>query len=142
MLFFALTFTRTRLLFASLKTPRPLITTGRSWRRRDTSAFALAPPTATASQLSARYYGSETLYSGITGEPLTADIFIGVVYYQRLRQMVSDKYVSNSASQLLFFFQCYNACLPGIKFGLLDPSTNSPSSRSRAERCFFKFHQA
>jgi DNA-directed RNA polymerase I subunit RPA2 len=39
-----------------------------------------------------RYYGSETLYSGITGEPLTADIFIGVVYYQRLRQMVSDKY--------------------------------------------------
>ena len=35
---------------------------------------------------------SETLYSGITGEPLTADIFIGVVYYQRLRQMVSDKY--------------------------------------------------
>ena len=39
-----------------------------------------------------RYYGSETLYSGITGEPLTADIFLGVVYYQRLRQMVSDKY--------------------------------------------------
>ena len=39
---------------------------------------------------------SETLYSGITGEPLTADIFIGVVYYQRLRQMVSDKYVAQT----------------------------------------------
>jgi DNA-directed RNA polymerase beta subunit len=44
-----------------------------------------------------RYYGSETLYSGITGEPLTADIFLGVVYYQRLRQMVSDKYVAPPA---------------------------------------------
>ena len=37
------------------------------------------------------YYGSEPLYSGIQGTPLRADIFIGVVYYQRLRHMVSDK---------------------------------------------------
>uniref|UniRef100_A0A8B9XH33 DNA-directed RNA polymerase n=1 Tax=Bos mutus grunniens TaxID=30521 RepID=A0A8B9XH33_BOSMU len=38
------------------------------------------------------YYGTERLYSGISGLELEADIFIGVVYYQRLRHMVSDKF--------------------------------------------------
>ncbi|KAB2575542.1 DNA-directed RNA polymerase I subunit RPA2 [Lasiodiplodia hormozganensis] len=38
------------------------------------------------------YYGNEPMYSGITGEELHADIYIGVVYYQRLRHMVNDKY--------------------------------------------------
>jgi len=37
------------------------------------------------------YVGTEPLYSGITGVELKAEIFIGVVYYQRLRHMVSDK---------------------------------------------------
>jgi DNA-directed RNA polymerase I subunit RPA2 len=37
------------------------------------------------------YYGSEPLYSGITGTEMHADIYMGVVYYQRLRHMVSDK---------------------------------------------------
>jgi len=37
------------------------------------------------------YYGSEIMYSGVSGLKLEADIFIGVVYYQRLRHMVSDK---------------------------------------------------
>lgn len=37
------------------------------------------------------YYGNEAMYSGILGCELKADIYIGVVYYQRLRHMVSDK---------------------------------------------------
>ncbi|KAG5266530.1 hypothetical protein AALO_G00233170 [Alosa alosa] len=38
------------------------------------------------------HYGTERLYSGISGLELEADIFVGVVYYQRLRHMVSDKF--------------------------------------------------
>jgi DNA-directed RNA polymerase I subunit RPA2 len=38
------------------------------------------------------YHGNEPLYSGITGEEFSCDIYIGVVYYQRLRHMVNDKY--------------------------------------------------
>ncbi len=34
----------------------------------------------------------ETLVSGVTGEEFAADIYIGPVYYQRLRHMVSDKF--------------------------------------------------
>ena len=37
------------------------------------------------------YYGSEPMYSGVHGTLMHADIFIGLVYYQRLRHMVSDK---------------------------------------------------
>ena len=36
-------------------------------------------------------HGNEKLYCGFTGEPIDSDIFIGVVYYQRLKHMVSDK---------------------------------------------------
>lgn len=38
------------------------------------------------------YMGHEPMYSGITGEQFPADIYLGVVYYQRLRHMVNDKF--------------------------------------------------
>ncbi|KDQ21118.1 hypothetical protein BOTBODRAFT_152148 [Botryobasidium botryosum FD-172 SS1] len=38
------------------------------------------------------YHGSEPMYSGITGQEFAADIYLGVVYYQRLRHMVNDKF--------------------------------------------------
>ncbi|KAI9503716.1 hypothetical protein BX070DRAFT_239318 [Coemansia spiralis] len=38
------------------------------------------------------YHGNEPMYSGVTGKEMRADIYIGIVYYQRLRHMVSDKY--------------------------------------------------
>ncbi|GAB0087074.1 DNA-directed RNA polymerase [Sergentomyia squamirostris] len=38
------------------------------------------------------YYGIERMYSGTDGRELRADIFFGIVHYQRLRHMVSDKW--------------------------------------------------
>jgi DNA-directed RNA polymerase beta subunit len=36
-------------------------------------------------------YGHEKLYNGMTGEMMEADIFMGPIYYQRLKHMVADK---------------------------------------------------
>ncbi|KAL4221906.1 DNA-directed RNA polymerase I subunit RPA2 [Mactra antiquata] len=38
------------------------------------------------------YYGTERFYSGVDGREMEANIFMGIVYYQRLRHMVSDKF--------------------------------------------------
>ncbi|CAI5487910.1 unnamed protein product [Closterium sp. Naga37s-1] len=38
------------------------------------------------------YYGTETMYSGVYGCEMECEIYLGVVYYQRLRHMVSDKF--------------------------------------------------
>ncbi|XP_071812043.1 DNA-directed RNA polymerase I subunit RPA2-like isoform X2 [Apostichopus japonicus] len=46
------------------------------------------------------YYGTETMYSGTSGVELEAEIFIGVVYYQRLRHMVSDKFQVRSTGPI------------------------------------------
>ncbi|WVZ59479.1 hypothetical protein U9M48_009611 [Paspalum notatum var. saurae] len=38
------------------------------------------------------HHGTEFLYSGVFGNEMKCEIFIGPVYYQRLRHMVSDKF--------------------------------------------------
>ena len=46
------------------------------------------------------YYGTETLYSGVTGVEMKAEIFFGIIHYQRLRHMVSDKYQVRSTGPI------------------------------------------
>ena len=46
-------------------------------------------------------YGNELLYNGMTGEQLEINTFIGPVFYQRLKHMVSDKQHSRSIGPMV-----------------------------------------
>ena len=43
------------------------------------------------SKLGYEGHGNEVLYSGITGEQIKTSIFMGPIYYQRIKLMVADK---------------------------------------------------
>jgi DNA-directed RNA polymerase II subunit RPB2 len=45
--------------------------------------------------------GNEIMYSGLTGEQLESSVFIGPVFYQRLKHMVSDKNHSRSTGPMV-----------------------------------------
>ncbi len=46
-------------------------------------------------------YGNEILYNGLTGEQLETSVFIGPVFYQRLKHMVNDKQHSRSIGPMV-----------------------------------------
>jgi DNA-directed RNA polymerase II subunit RPB2 len=46
-------------------------------------------------------YGNEILYNGLTGDQLETSVFIGPVFYQRLKHMVSDKQHSRSIGPMV-----------------------------------------
>ncbi len=46
-------------------------------------------------------HGNDVLYNGLTGEQLESSIFIGPVYYQRLKHMVTDKQHSRSIGPMV-----------------------------------------
>jgi len=46
-------------------------------------------------------YGNELLYNGLTGEQLETSVYIGPVFYQRLKHMVTDKQHSRSIGPMV-----------------------------------------
>jgi DNA-directed RNA polymerase subunit B len=47
-----------------------------------------------------QYNGREVCYNGISGEKLEVDVFMGVVYYQKLHHMVADKMHARARGQV------------------------------------------
>ena len=46
-------------------------------------------------------YGNEILYDGLSGKQMETDIFVGPVFYQRLKHMVADKQHSRSIGPMV-----------------------------------------
>lgn len=68
-------------------------------------------------------YGNEILYNGLTGEQLETSIFIGPVFYQRLKHMVNDKVHSRATGKMVAFTRQASAgrsCDGGLRVGEME----------------------
>ena len=50
------------------------------------------------------YYGKDLLMSGETGEPMEAYIFMGPIYYQKLKHMVLDKMHARAQDRIFILY--------------------------------------
>ena len=69
----------------------------------DGTPFANEGPTEVRNslvKLGFSHTGSEVFYNGTTGEKFVADIFVGIVYYQKLHHMVADKIHARARGQV------------------------------------------
>ncbi|CAA7057341.1 unnamed protein product [Microthlaspi erraticum] len=64
---------------------------GSAFGERSGHADKVETISATLVQKGFSYSGKDVLYSGLSGEPLQAYIFMGPIYYQKLKHMVLDK---------------------------------------------------
>lgn len=73
------------------------------------------------------YHGVEVLYSGVYGTELPCEIFIGPVYYQRLRHMVSDKFQASNFFQKSISLCIYAMFCEGVYTAVLSPMNQGSS---------------